>query len=147
MDWYRIFYFQLVFCNYSKSFVLSLLFALLPLNTYAIQDDQNVDLFEFKSVEMQQRAITSAKSLRCPQCQNQNLVESNAYTAKALRLKVYEMVNEGHTDKEIKQYLVDRYGNIVLYDPPFNLSTALLWIFPGLFMILFLIISIKKLKR
>ncbi|WP_420907188.1 cytochrome c-type biogenesis protein CcmH [Vibrio rotiferianus] len=133
--------------RYNLSFVLSLLFALLPLNTYAIQDDQNVDLFDFKSVEMQQRAITLAKSLRCPQCQNQNLVESNAYTAKALRLKVYEMVNEGHTDKEIKQYLVDRYGNIVLYDPPFNLSTALLWIFPGLFMILFLIISIKKLKR
>lgn len=133
--------------RYNLSFVLSLLFALLPLNAYAIQDDQNVDLFEFKSVEMQQHAITLAKSLRCPQCQNQNLVESNAYTAKALRLKVYEMVNEGHTDKEIKQYLVDRYGNIVLYDPPFNLSTALLWIFPGLFMILFLIISIKKLKR
>lgn len=133
--------------RYNLSFVLSLLFTLLPLNAYAIQDDQNVDLFEFKSVEMQQRAITLAKSLRCPQCQNQNLVESNAYTAKALRLKVYEMVNEGHTDKEIKQYLVDRYGNIVLYDPPFNLSTALLWIFPGLFMILFLIISIKKLKR
>ncbi|MEF1339970.1 cytochrome c-type biogenesis protein CcmH [Vibrio rotiferianus] len=133
--------------RYNLSFVLSLLFALLPLNAYAIQDDQNVDLFEFKSVEMQQRAITLAKSLRCPQCQNQNLVESNAYTAKALRLKVYEMVNEGHTDKEIKQYLVDRYGNIVLYDPPFNLSTALLWIFPGLFMILFLFISIKKLKR
>ncbi|MDK9777894.1 MULTISPECIES: cytochrome c-type biogenesis protein CcmH [Vibrio] len=133
--------------RYNLSFVLSLLFALLPLNAYAIQDDQNVDLFEFKSVEMQQRAITLAKSLRCPQCQNQNLVESNAYTAKALRLKVYEMVNEGYTDKEIKQYLVDRYGNIVLYDPPFNLSTALLWIFPGLFMILFLIISIKKLKR
>lgn len=133
--------------RYNLSFVLSLLFALLPLNAYAIQGDQNVDLFEFKSVEMQQRAITLAKSLRCPQCQNQNLVESNAYTAKALRLKVYEMVNEGHTDKEIKQYLVDRYGNIVLYDPPFNLSTALLWIFPGLFMILFLIISIKKLKR
>ncbi|MGR5276173.1 cytochrome c-type biogenesis protein CcmH [Vibrio rotiferianus] len=133
--------------RYNLSFVLSLLFALLPLNAYAIQDDQNVDLFEFKSVEMQQRAITLAKSLRCPQCQNQNLVESNAYTAKALRLKVYEMVNEGYTDKEIKQYLVDRFGNIVLYDPPFNLSTALLWIFPGLFMILFLIISIKKLKR
>ena len=133
--------------RYNLSFVLSLLFALLPLNAYAIHDDQNVDLFEFKSVEMQQRAITLAKSLRCPQCQNQNLVESNAYTAKALRLKVYEMVNEGHTDKEIKQYLVDRYGNIVLYDPPFNLSTALLWIFPGLFMIFFLIISIKKLKR
>lgn len=133
--------------RYNLSFVLSLLFALLPLNAYAIQDDQNVDLFQFKSVEMQQRAITLAKSLRCPQCQNQNLVESNAYTAKALRLKVYEMVNEGHTDKEVKQYLVDRYGNIVLYDPPFNLSTALLWIFPGLFMILFLIISIKKLKR
>jgi cytochrome c-type biogenesis protein CcmH/NrfF len=133
--------------RYNLSFAVSLLFALLPLNAYAIQEDQNVDLFEFKSVEMQQRAIILAKSLRCPQCQNQNLVESNAYTAKALRLKVYEMVNEGYTEKEIKQYLVDRYGNIVLYDPPFNLSTALLWILPGLFMILFLIVSIKKLKH
>ncbi|EKM31689.1 cytochrome C biogenesis family protein, partial [Vibrio harveyi] len=79
---------------------------------------QNVDLFEFHSIELQQRATRLAKTLRCPQCQNQNLVESNAQAAKDLRLKVYTMVNEGHSDQEVKDYLVTRYGNIVLYKPP-----------------------------
>ena len=98
---------------------------------------QNVDLFEFHSIEVQQRATSLAKTLRCPQCQNQNLVESNAQAAKDLRLKVYTMANEGSSNQEIKDYLVARYGNIVLYQPQFNYSTALLWIFPLLFLIFF----------
>ena len=103
---------------------------------------QNVDLFEFHSIEVQQRATSLAKTLRCPQCQNQNLVESNAQAAKDLRLKVYKMANEGSSNQEIKDYLVARYGNIVLYQPPFNYSTALMWIFPLLFLIFFFLYSI-----
>ncbi|MCE7731811.1 cytochrome c-type biogenesis protein CcmH [Vibrio campbellii] len=108
---------------------------------------QNVDLFEFHSIEVQQRATSLAKTLRCPQCQNQNLVESNAQAAKNLRLKVYTMANEGSSNQEIKDYLVARYGNIVLYQPPFNYSTALLWIFPLLFLIFFFLYSIRMVKR
>ncbi|MGR2665736.1 cytochrome c-type biogenesis protein CcmH [Vibrio campbellii] len=108
---------------------------------------QNVDLFEFYSIEVQQRATSLAKTLRCPQCQNQNLVESNAQSAKDLRLKVYTMANEGSSNQEIKDYLVARYGNIVLYQPPFNYSTALLWIFPLLFLIFFVLYSIRMVKR
>ncbi|EDL67366.1 NrfF [Vibrio campbellii HY01] len=108
---------------------------------------QNVDLFEFHSIEVQQRATSLAKTLRCPQCQNQNLVESNAQAAKDLRLKVYTMANEGSSNQEIKDYLVARYGNIVLYQPPFNYSTALLWIFPLLFLIFFVLYSIRMVKR
>ncbi|HDM8228227.1 TPA: cytochrome c-type biogenesis protein CcmH [Vibrio campbellii] len=108
---------------------------------------QNVDLFEFHSIEVQQRATSLAKTLRCPQCQNQNLVESNAQAAKDLRLKVYTMANEGNSNQEIKDYLVARYGNIVLYQPPFNYSTALLWIFPLLFLIFFVLYSIRMVKR
>ena len=108
---------------------------------------QNVDLFEFHSIEVQQRATSLAKTLRCPQCQNQNLVESNAQAAKDLRLKVYKMANEGSSNQEIKDYLVARYGNIVLYQPPFNYSTALLWIFPLLFLIFFVLCSIRVVKR
>ncbi|WP_440885991.1 cytochrome c-type biogenesis protein CcmH [Vibrio campbellii] len=108
---------------------------------------QNVDLFEFHSIEVQQRATSLAKTLRCPQCQNQNLVESNAQAAKDLRLKVYTMANEGSSNQEIKDYLVARYGNIVLYQPPFNYSTALLWIFPLLFLIFFFLYSIRMIKR
>ena len=103
---------------------------------------QNVDLFEFHSIEVQQRATSLAKTLRCPQCQNQNLVESNAQAAKDLRLKVYTMANEGSSNQEINDYLVARYGNIVLYQPPFNYSTALMWIFPLLFLIFFFLYSI-----
>ncbi|MDK9753973.1 MAG: cytochrome c-type biogenesis protein CcmH [Pseudomonadota bacterium] len=108
---------------------------------------QNVDLFEFHSIEVQQCATSLAKTLRCPQCQNQNLVESNAQAAKDLRLKVYTMANEGSSNQEIKDYLVARYGKIVLYQPPFNYSTALLWIFPLLFLIFFFLYSIRMVKR
>ncbi|PWF72016.1 heme lyase NrfEFG subunit NrfF [Vibrio sp. T9] len=123
------------------------LFSLCSSWVKAEQITQHVDLFEFHSVELQQRANALAKALRCPQCQNQNLVESNAQAAKDLRLKVYSMVNEGSTDQEVKDYLVQRYGNIVLYQPPFNYSTAALWIFPLLLLIFFILFSIKMIKR
>ncbi|HDM8218173.1 cytochrome c-type biogenesis protein CcmH [Vibrio campbellii] len=128
--------------------LLSLMVLLLfsPL-TKAGDLQQNVDLFEFHSIEVQQRATSLAKTLRCPQCQNQNLVESNAQAAKDLRLKVYTMANEGSSNQEIKDYLIARYGNIVLYQPPFNYSTALLWIFPLLFLIFFFLYSIRMVKR
>ena len=70
----------------------------------------------------------------------------DAQAAKDLRLKVYSMVNEGSTDQEVKDYLVQRYGNIVLYQPPFNYSTAALWIFPLLLLIFFILFSIKMIK-
>ncbi|MEH0713318.1 cytochrome c-type biogenesis protein CcmH [Vibrio owensii] len=124
-----------------------ILFTLFSPFTRSADLEQNVDLFEFRSVEVQQRATALAKTLRCPQCQNQNLVESNAQAAKDLRLKVYTMANQGSSNQEIKDYLVARYGNIVLYQPPFNYTTALLWIFPALFLILFALYSIRMVKR
>lgn len=124
-----------------------ILFTLFSPFTRSADLEQNVDLFEFHSVEVQQRATVLAKTLRCPQCQNQNLVESNAQAAKDLRLKVYTMANQGSSNQEIKDYLVARYGNIVLYQPPFNYTTALLWIFPALFLILFVLYSIRMVKR
>lgn len=60
---------------------------------------------------------------------------------------MYTMANEGSSDQEIKDYLVARYGNIVLYQPPLNYSTALLWIFPVLFLIFFVLYSIRMVKR
>ncbi|NOI71743.1 cytochrome c-type biogenesis protein CcmH [Vibrio owensii] len=124
-----------------------ILFTLFSPFTRSADLEQNVDLFDFHSVEVQQRATALAKTLRCPQCQNQNLVESNAQAAKDLRLKVYTMANQGSSNQEIKDYLVARYGNIVLYQPPFNYTTALLWIFPALFLILFVLYSIRMVKR
>ncbi|AMF96802.1 heme lyase NrfEFG subunit NrfF [Vibrio harveyi] len=133
--------------RFNYLFLMLVTFALFSSSLKSEEIVQNVDLFEFHSIELQQRATRLAKTLRCPQCQNQNLVESNAQAAKDLRLKVYTMVNEGHSDQKVKDYLVTRYGNIVLYKPPFNYSTAMLWILPALFLIFFVLYSIRMIRR
>ncbi|MHA2770865.1 cytochrome c-type biogenesis protein CcmH [Vibrio harveyi] len=133
--------------RFNYLFLMLVTFALFSSSLKSEEIVQNVDLFEFHSIELQQRATRLAKTLRCPQCQNQNLVESNAQAAKDLRLKVYTMVNEDHSDQEVKDYLVTRYGNIVLYKPPFNYSTAMLWILPALFLIFFVLYSIRMIRR
>lgn len=94
-----------------------------------------VDTFQFQSDEARVRAVALAKSLRCPQCQNQNLVESNATQAYKLRLEVYEMVNQGKSNDEIVQILTQRYGNFVNYQPPFNPQTWALWGLPFLLLV------------
>ncbi len=101
----------------------------LPLITGIVQAEM-VDTFQFHNEQDRVRAVALAKSLRCPQCQNQNLVESNATTAYKLRLEVYEMVNQGKTDQEIINIMTQRFGNFVNYQPPFNVQTWLLWGMP-----------------
>lgn len=89
-----------------------------------------VDTFQFHSDAERVRAVALAKSLRCPQCQNQNLVESNATQAYKLRLEVYEMVNQGKSDAEIIQIMTNRFGHFVNYKPPVTPQTWLLWGLP-----------------
>lgn len=94
-----------------------------------------VDTFQFHSDEARIRAVALAKSLRCPQCQNQNLVESNATQAYALRLEVYELVNQGKSDDEIVQMMVGRFGQFVSYQPQLNSQTWALWGIPFLLLL------------
>ncbi|KGQ62768.1 heme lyase NrfEFG subunit NrfF [Gallibacterium anatis] len=106
-----------------------------------------VETFQFHSEESQQRAISLAKTLRCPQCQNQNLVESNAEVAAELRLEVYKMVNQGKSNDEIIQIMTQRFGDFVRYDPPFTSNTFLLWLIPLVAGIIALFSSIFYLKK
>lgn len=89
-----------------------------------------VDTYEFKSVENQKRALGLAHSLRCPQCQNQNLVDSNSPVAQDLRLEVYQMVDAGKSDDEIIEFMTSRYGEFVLYKPKMETKTYVLWLGP-----------------
>ena len=68
--------------------------------------------------------------LRCPMCQNETLADSNAPIARDLRNQIFKLMQQGKSDDEIKQYLVDRYSDFVLYDPPVKSSTLLLWFGP-----------------
>jgi len=94
-----------------------------------------VDTYAFKNQTDRTRAVELAKSLRCPQCQNQNLVESNSPIAYDLRIEVYKMVDEGKTNQQIIDTMTARFGNFVNYKPPFQWNTALLWLLPILLLI------------
>lgn len=89
-----------------------------------------VDTYQFKNQADRTRAVALAKSLRCPQCQNQNLVESNSPIAYDLRIEVYNMVDEGKTNQQIIDAMTARFGDFVNYKPPFQWNTALLWLLP-----------------
>lgn len=103
------------------------------------------DLYPFDSAEKQQQFSRLTAELRCLVCQNENLDASNAKLANDLRRDVYNMVHAGKTDAEIKQYMVDRYGNFILFNPPFRVSTAVLWIMPFVILILgFLILFVSR---
>lgn len=104
----------------------ALIFLFVSVNAIA----EMVDTFEFHNQADRTRAVELAKSLRCPQCQNQNLVESNSPIAYDLRIEVYNMVNEGKTNQQIIDAMTSRFGNFVNYKPPFQWNTALLWLLP-----------------
>lgn len=95
-----------------------------------------VDTYSFNSPEERVRAVELAKALRCPQCQNQNLVESNSPIAYDLRIEVYNMVNEGKSNQQIIDAMTARFGDFVLYKPPFKWTTLLLWGTPAVLLLL-----------
>ncbi|MFA9499348.1 heme lyase NrfEFG subunit NrfF [Mannheimia sp. E30BD] len=107
-----------------------------------------VDTFQFKNEVDRVRAISLARSLRCLQCQNQNLVESNATAAYNMRIEVYEMVNAGKSNEEIIRIMTDRFGHFVNYKPPLTPQTWVLWGLPlGLFGVLFIAILWRTKKK
>ncbi len=106
-----------------------------------------VELFEFDDPRVQKRAVALAKTLRCPQCQNQNLVESNSPIAKDLRLIVFTMMNQGSSEQEVVTYMTDRFGDFVLYRPRFTFANLLLWGTPALLLIVFIFLSWRHVSR
>ena len=80
------------------------------------------------------RMMLLAAELRCLVCQNQTIADSHSGLADDLRRQIREMLAKGQTDDQIRDYMTQRYGDFVLYKPPFNASTALLWIGPALLM-------------
>ncbi|GGB72211.1 heme lyase NrfEFG subunit NrfF [Shewanella inventionis] len=106
-----------------------------------------VDTYEFKTTENQQRALSLAHQLRCPQCQNQNLVDSNSPVAQDLRLEVYKMVDSGKSDPEIIDFMTSRYGDFVLYKPKLDSKTYVLWLGPFGLLVFGLLIGFIFIRR
>ena len=89
-----------------------------------------IDIYEFDTDSQRERYHRLVDELRCPKCQNQNLAGSNSQIAADLRRELYRLLQEGKTDREIKQFMVARYGDFVLYRPPLQTNTLLLWLLP-----------------
>lgn len=90
-----------------------------PVDTYVFQDE--VTKIRFQALN---------KELRCPKCQNQNLADSNSPIAADLRKEVYQLLQQGKADSEIVNFMVDRYGEFVLYRPRVSQLTYVLWFGP-----------------
>lgn len=105
--------------------LLILIFCLLPTFAFAGEaQDMAADPV------LEKRMIGLADKLRCLVCQNESLASSHADLAEDLRREVREQMQKGMNDQEIIDYLVSRYGDFVLYDPPMKKSTLVLWFGP-----------------
>ena len=128
---------------FGKTMLLVALLIFLPFATHA----QVVDTWRFGNPQQQEKALSIASQLRCPQCQNQNLLESNAPVAVSMRHQVYSMVAEGKSEAEITAWMTDRYGDFVRYNPPLNEQTLLLWALPCLLLLLVGVVVWRVRKR
>ena len=106
-----------------------------------------VEVKKFESQQHEQRYKNMLEELRCLVCQNQNLAGSDAGLAQDLRKQVYKMINAGNSDKEILDFMVTRYGDFILYRPPFKSITYLLWIGPFVILLIGLFVLIRFIRQ
>lgn len=103
-----------------------------------------IDALNFSSPQQESDYHQLTQSLRCPQCQNNNIADSNATIAVDMRDKVFELLQEGKSKNDVVDYMVARYGNFVTYDPPMTASTLVLWIAPLLLVLLGVVFLLRR---
>lgn len=130
------------------TFIQRLLFVML-VGFLSMSAANTVEGLPFPDQQTRERYNGLIDELRCPQCLNTNLAGSDALIAMNLRREVHRMVLEGTSNDEIKQFMFERYGDFILYQPRLMPSTLLLWLAPGLILVMGLWVWIKmgKLTR
>lgn len=122
--------------------MLGLMLLVTSLSASAVVEDVNFD-----TPQLEQRYKELIAEFRCLVCQNQNLADSNAELAKDLRRKTAEMLSQGSSNDDIRQYMRDRYGDFISYRPAFNSATALLWLGPFILLFSVVIGLIRNIRR
>ncbi|AWB33996.1 MULTISPECIES: cytochrome c-type biogenesis protein [Alcaligenaceae] len=95
----------------------------------------------------EERMLNIASELRCLVCQNESIAASRADLAVDLRQQIREQIHAGQTDQEIRAYMVDRYGDFILYRPPLQATTILLWFGPLLLLVFGLLVLTLTLRH
>ena len=106
-----------------------------------------VETFEFNDEVTKIRFQALSRELRCPKCQNQNLADSNSPIAADLRNELYELLQQGKADSEIVNFMVNRYGEFVLYRPRVSELTYILWFGPIVLILFGIVIVIVIVRR
>jgi len=106
-----------------------------------------VDTFTFETPEQEQAFHKLSGEVRCLVCQNQSISDSNAGLAKDLRTEIHKMLLQGKSEEEIAEFMVERYGDYVLYDPPLKPTTWLLWFGPALVFLIAVIYVVSFLRE
>jgi len=118
----------------NKTFIIIISICLIQLfsdNSFTVEPEEVL-----KNQKQELRARNISKNIRCMICQNQSIDESNAPLAKDLRILIRNKIKEGKKDKEIYNFLTDRYGDFILLKPPLKSSTLALWLLPFIFLII-----------
>lgn len=106
-----------------------------------------VETYDFENEALRDRYQNFIHELRCPKCQNQNLAGSQSMQASDLRREIHRLLHERRSDEQITAFMVQRYGEFILYRPRFNQETALLWLAPALFLLLGAGVVVAVFKR
>jgi len=123
--------------NPMKHFFLALVL-LVSFNAQA-----RISAFEFDDPEKEGDYKELINELRCLVCQNQNIADSNAELAQDLKRKTFELVASGKNKQQVRDYMVERYGDFVLYSPPMSNTTLLLWSGPFIIFLVGLVFLIR----
>ena len=125
-----------------KILLISFVLLLSPLNAFSIEPDEILS-----DSKLENRARNLSKGIRCLVCQNQSIDDSDSELAKDLRKIIRIKIVEGKKDKEINDFLVEKYGNFILMKPPFYSETFLLWSSPFIIVFIGIIIIFFSLKK
>jgi len=118
----------------------------LPVNSLAGPRGEPKAPIVFNNAQIEKDYLELAEELRCLVCQNQNLIDSNAELADDLRREVAKMLKQGKNKEQVTEFMVDRYGDFVLYNPPLKSSTWLLWGGPFVLMFFALFMVLRKIS-
>jgi len=128
-----------------KHILISLLMLMASANLSA-----GIEVHTFSDPQQEADYKQLINELRCLVCQNQNIADSNADLAKDLRREIYSMISNGQNRDQIVSFMTDRYGDFVMYRPPFKKSTAVLWVGPFVLLglgLIGLLLFIRKRKN
>ena len=106
-----------------------------------------IEQYSFSDPIQEQVYTSLIHEIRCLVCQNQTIGDSNAELAQDMRKKTYDLLQQGLSKQQVAEFMAERYGDFVLYNPPFKAATAVLWVAPALLLLIAIGLLLRFIRR